>query len=215
VVVVVQSGRSFSVTLRGFGSELPLAAKEMQSFCDGTHPCQKAPSGGHKLQCESATHGSFYRDHKGVSLSSGLLECVRCHGDGELGTIPVMQAMQAAAMVSRSSRLSALQDCEIWWNKQKSPQSGKFFPLRQSDPEVHAVFFDAQAGSQVDPRDDQGNHVPLHEVSGEHVIAVDPLLAMSDEGYLITMLEKAEDRRQCMPARAPSTTFGLTEVMSF
>jgi len=210
-----ESGRNFSVTLRGFGSEVKLAAQELATLCNGTHPFKehcRATRG--KMQCDPALYGTFCRDRQGVSLSMGSLDPVRSHASKDQDLVMVMQAMRGAPCAQGVAQTLAYQDCGSWWSKHREPEHGKIFPLRNYDEEVHAIFFDANAMCQVDSRNEQGAHVPFSEVSGVHVVAVDPLKAMGNERYLVDMLEQCEQRySQSLPDRAPSTTFGLTEVM--
>jgi len=119
-----------------------------------------------------------------------------------------------AYAIKDGNRVMVLQDCGVWWQDNKEPEHGKIFPLRHNDSEVHSIFFDANGATQVDSRDEHGEHVPLSEVIGTKVLLVDPLQAMVNDRYLIDLLERCEARRDAdLPARAPSTTFGLTEVM--
>jgi len=139
---------------------------------------------------------------------------------GERATDPgaILSAMLPPDVVKQSvcqerPRCSAILDSSSWWEKKKTPSAGKYFPLRRAETEVHAIFFDVKAWEQVDARDCQDQHVPYQEVAGIHLMEVDPLLAMRDEEYFTQALAQAEARYEGhLGDRAPSSTFGLTEV---
>lgn len=214
--------RSFAITLRGFGTEVKLAGQELTSFCQGSHPIYADESarsvclnGGKKEVC--VREGVFERDGSGVSLTLGGGVFTKAPSafsvKTERGYKAVARVMSGQAK-DGFQRYSVLQDSQKWWDaSESSSDSGKFFPLRRRESEVHAIFFDANGATQVDSRDEDGDHIEYEEVRDVHVIVVDPLKAMSDESYFLDMLQAAESKyNQDMGCRAPSMTFGLTEV---
>jgi len=214
--------RSFAITLRGFGTEVKLAGQELESFCQGLHPVYTEDSAatarlnGGKNEEACVREGVFERDGSGVSLTLGggvFTKAPAFSVKTERGYKTVARAMSAQGK-DGSQRYSVLQDSQKGWDaSDSSSDGGKFFPLRRRESEVHAIFFDANGATQVDSRNEDGDHIEYEEVRDVHVIEVDPLKAMSDEAYFLDTLQAAEIKyNQDMGCRAPSMTFGLTEV---
>eukprot|EP00658_Telonema_sp_P-2_P038327 TRINITY_DN27529_c0_g1_i2.p1 TRINITY_DN27529_c0_g1~~TRINITY_DN27529_c0_g1_i2.p1 ORF type:complete len:163 (+),score=28.49 TRINITY_DN27529_c0_g1_i2:152-640(+) len=77
------------------------------------------------------------------------------------------------------------------------------------------IMFDCMGPERMDARHSQdGSKVAWSEIVGTHVMPVETLAAMADREYLIRVFCHAEKRMESLEAaRAPSTTFALTEVM--
>ena len=216
-----ESGRSYSLTLRGFGSEVALGGAELTAFLERRHPVYsegdgtQISSGNKTIEHKGIREGIFQRDSMGCSLvmGGGVSKPLVCRGERATEPDAIVAAMLPKQIKQETGKCAILKDCQSWWERKQEPSAGKFFPLRRRETEVHALFFDTQARKQVDTRDDQGDHVPYAEVAGVHVIEVDPLRAMSDEAYFTELLAGAEARyAEDLGERAPSMTFGLTEV---
>jgi len=89
--------------------------------------------------------------------------------------------------------------------------------MQQYDTGRLQVLFDCEAPGNVSIRDAQsGESMPFEALTATthaSVITIDSLQAMSENNYFIDALERLEFGLEREDARAPSTTFGLTEVM--
>ncbi|KAL7693447.1 hypothetical protein Plhal304r1_c004g0017701 [Plasmopara halstedii] len=182
--------------------DLKDVAQELELLIAGQHPmmCPALPD-RFRLDVTRLSHsiGAFYRhsfDANGTTLAVGTLTKQPFLSKDSNTTLVFDTDINDNVKIVRESNVLALRDDYEWWSTHaEDAQYGKLLLVNEKEPRDIVVFFDdhieAHDAHIVDVRDlESGEPVDFVKSRGKYLQRVEPLAAILDPNYFITLFEK-------------------------
>ncbi|CEG48268.1 uncharacterized protein PHALS_06098 [Plasmopara halstedii] len=219
------------LVFRTFGKDLKDVAQELELLIAGQHPmmCPALPD-RFRLDVTRLSHsiGAFYRhsfDANGTTLAVGTLtkqpflskdSNTTLVFDTDINdNVKIVRGFQSIQetlekMMQESNVLALRDDYEWWSTHAEDAQYGKLLLVNEKEPRDIVVFFDdhieAHDAHIVDVRDlESGEPVDFVKSRGKYLQRVEPLAAILDPNYFITLFEKHNLRMDSRSAKRKRT----------
>eukprot|EP00347_Sterkiella_histriomuscorum_P008273 403345711 len=228
LIYLKKAKKEFSIVFRTFGQDLNNVIFEFNKFCNGDHPCYSGRGGTPQVKFEGSKNtkdlrikersqkGLYYRDGTEINQSAlvtGTLKRTNkddnindfYSGDIEEGSVnvyrdPIDQYVSILETLKKRSTMAIQDDFEQWQKTSFGNTGGKLLLIDQADYGTQHIFFDDNAGEDIDCCIDvrdviNGEFIPYRKFINKYVMKVEPHRAILEPDYFIKLIEQAEQKR--------------------